>query len=1145
MILTYNNERKRYEFATTPSEKNTAGEKGKALARNARFVFDWEKLVWWTQSPLRALDLAAYCEDDTLRSQIHALAKSEGTPRLTYRGGVFIWTGPIEGKVADATGTVRYIVFKDIPRNAGFVFAGPRSPEKWELIPAAARDGLKGPVWWTADADRALACIGYADDEARVALQQLHQRKTEALALSRATDANIQIPAPDGLNYLGYQRAGIAYGDKRRSVLFGDEMGLGKQTAVDTRVLTPLGWTTAGDVRVGERIIGSTGKGTNVTGVYPQGVKPSYRVTFSDHSSVEAGPEHLWTMRYRRGGRVWAEIVLTTEQLRLRPKLGTLDLAKTTLYLPMLTAPVEFEYQSTLPIPPYSCGALIANGAISQGANLVTNALDAEEIGNFLTVEGMSYPSPRTYGGATRFSLRGLTGAIQSLGLNTTSRFKFIPAMYRLGSVEERIALLQGLMDSDGSTNGRGALTYHTISLQLAQDVQQLVEQLGGISSIRTYDRSRESKPVEYQVRLRLPSAIKPFRTTRKTSRLKPGRLANPCRTLLKVEYVRDVESVCFAVDAPDRLFAVDHCILTHNTIQSIGLINLWLSRCTADQISRFRCVVICPASLKLNWQRELERWLVFPLTIGLSDSSRAQAIPSTNIVICNYEQLSRDELTGKEVLNKAKTKLIPERVKVLRQALRILWHVLIIDECHKIKNPEAIRTQMAFSLTAKRSLFLSGTPLVNRPKELWGLAHHLAPTVFPNKWDFLRRYCQGESSFFGQKWDGAQNLEELQEKMRSHFLIRRLKKDVLKELPPKRRQVIELPATGCEGVVAEELTAWRGKDEKIRTLKLAVELAKASERPDDYKKAVALLKAGIQVAFAEMSRLRYQTAVAKIPVVIEHVEAALAEGNKVILFAHHKEVVAKIAARFAAETVTLTGDTKMADRDAAVSAFQENDSVRLFIGSIMAAGVGLTLTASSHVIFAELDWVPGNVTQAEDRAHRIGQHDSVLVQHLVLEGSLDARMAQTLVEKQDISDRALDIQTEAEKETADKKFETLVDASQSPVPVFALPEKDEFATHRYTPKDIAAEAVVMSKADISAVHLGVKLLAGRCDGAQAWDGAGFSQFDVPLGHYLADLKSLTPRYAALGKKLLLKYRNTQLAGIPEVQRLFVKGKTK
>jgi SWI/SNF-related matrix-associated actin-dependent regulator 1 of chromatin subfamily A len=238
--------------------------------------------------------------------------------------------------------------------------------------------------------------------------------------------------------------------------------------------------------------------------------------------------------------------------------------------------------------------------------------------------------------------------------------------------------------------------------------------------------------------------------------------------------------------------------------------------------------------------------------------------------------------------------------------------------------------------------------------------------------------------------------------------MVRRLKKDVLLDLPAKRRQIIDLPANGAETAVQAEKAAFRAHEEKINALKKLAREAKKTGLAE-YKAAVQALRDGRAVAFGEISKYRHETAIAKIPAVIEHVTEMLESVEKIIVFAHHHDVIDALMAAFGAQAVHLTGQDSQESRQAAVDRFQADPSCHIFVGSITAAGVGITLTAASTVIFAELDWVPGNLSQAEDRAHRIGQTDSVLVQHLVLDGSLDANMARTLVRKQEIISSALD----------------------------------------------------------------------------------------------------------------------------------------
>jgi SNF2 family DNA or RNA helicase len=298
------------------------------------------------------------------------------------------------------------------------------------------------------------------------------------------------------------------------------------------------------------------------------------------------------------------------------------------------------------------------------------------------------------------------------------------------------------------------------------------------------------------------------------------------------------------------------------------------------------------------------------------------------------------------------------------------------------------------------------------------------------------------------------------------------------------------------------ELAAARAGEERLQELKAAVELAKVNENQEQYEAAVAALKEGASAFFTEMALLRHATAVAKIPDVIRHVESILEEGHKVLIFAHHRDVIQALTQHFNAARVW--GGMSPEAKQAEVDRFQNDDTCTTFVGQFEAAGVGYTLTKATYVVMAELDWVPGNVTQAEDRAHRIGQLESLLIQHLVLEGSLDATMAKRLVAKQDVIDKSLDdpiVQAEAK--------EAIVPTT---------------STVSITRKEVE-EAPEFTEGQRAAIHLGLQMLAGMCDGAHDLDGAGFSKFDTRIGHALAAANRLTNKQCALGSKLVRRYR--------------------
>lgn len=470
---------------------------------------------------------------------------------------------------------------------------------------------------------------------------------------------------------------------------------------------------------------------------------------------------------------------------------------------------------------------------------------------------------------------------------------------------------------------------------------------------------------------------------------------------------------IAFALDHPNVLFGDEMGL--GKTIQAIGTVN-------ADPTIR-RVAVICPASLKLNWAREIARWSTGVAKIAIANGGGPRLeLPE--------EVISRDATPRPwgEIFPGGGVEWL-----VINWDIATRWRddliaanldALILDEAHYAKNEKAARTLAVLGgeirkagsrvtltrIPARRTLALTGTPIPNRPVEAWTVAHALAPDVFPRYGSFVFRYCAAFNNGWGLDVSGASNLDELQAKLRGSIMVRRLKADVLTELPAKRRAVVELPADGsARRAIEAERSLYDARQGRLDALRAAVAQAKASEDPEAYRAAVAALEEGTKVLFDEMSAVRHQVALAKLPLVIDFVRDVLdGSSEKLIVFGHHLDLIGALSEAFPGAAV-ITGQTPIGARQQAVDRFQNDPECRLFIGNIRAAGVGLTLTAASHVVFAELDWVPGNVTQAEDRAHRIGQHDSVLVQHLVLEGSLDATMARTLIEKQAVLDAALD----------------------------------------------------------------------------------------------------------------------------------------
>ena len=519
-------------------------------------------------------------------------------------------------------------------------------------------------------------------------------------------------------------------------------------------------------------------------------------------------------------------------------------------------------------------------------------------------------------------------------------------------------------------------------------------------------------------------------------------------------------------------------------TIQAIGFVNTFDAACIN------RVLVISPNSLKINWYREWSKWCIRKdLTVAIADS-KIVPLPEDgfNVTIINWDIIAR-------------------KLELLK---RQNWDVIIADECHMAKNPASARGQALYSIPSKFKIALTGTPILNRPKEIFAMIKWLDPERWGDKeYFFVKRYCGG---FRNPKGANKDNLPELNRVLRETVMIRRLKSEVLKELPPKVRQIIEVTVDSKTAeLVARERQMYDKEKPNLERLQAVLQMSKASDNEADYNNAVRNLKEAMGAAFAEQAALRHEVALAKVPYTIKHVEDIIESGQKVVLFGWHKDALQGVLDHFGNTAVRITGDDSPEVRQSACDRFMNDPKCTLIGGTIGAMGVGWTLVSSSFVVMMELDWVPGNVSQAEDRCHRIGQLDSVLVHHIVLEGSIDAKMANTLIEKQEIIDLALG-----------KDPESIQDSDE---PVLPEPKDDRPATVTDSRKKIAELAEKLTPSRILAIHDALRVISGMCDGANRTDGMGFNKIDSFIGKSLAENFSLTPKQAALGYRIARKYK--------------------
>jgi SWI/SNF-related matrix-associated actin-dependent regulator 1 of chromatin subfamily A len=392
-------------------------------------------------------------------------------------------------------------------------------------------------------------------------------------------------------------------------------------------------------------------------------------------------------------------------------------------------------------------------------------------------------------------------------------------------------------------------------------------------------------------------------------------------------------------------------------TIQVCGLLNL------RPDIKSL--LVVCPASVKFVWARELEKWLLTPRGISIAGTRSFDV--SSEVIIVNYDLLRRYSGVLKDVV----------------------FDLVVLDEAHYIKTASAQRTKAAkaIALSAKRKVLLTGTPVMSRPGELWSLLNLLDAKTWGAFFPFAMRYCAAYKTEFNH-WDfsGASNLEELSARLRSSgTFLRRTKADVLPQLPEVIRQVVPLDVDTSP--LLEELTEALATKMGFDPLNPPFEIDPTA------------------IPFEMVSAIRHETGVLKVEAAIRFITEQM-DGEtsdvKAIVFAHHHDVLTALSAGLPG-SVKVTGESSMKNRQLAVDEFQNDPAVKYFIASTTAMGVGITLTAASRIFFVESDWVPAVLEQAESRAHRIGQASSVLVQCLVIHDTIDERIMNILVAKMEV----------------------------------------------------------------------------------------------------------------------------------------------
>lgn len=829
-----------------------------------------------------------------------------------------------------------------------------------------------------------------------------------------------------------HQEDGVKFLLSRKGAILGDLMGLGKGVTTNTLIYTPTGIMKIGNLKINDKVIGSNGLPCNVIGVYPQGVKDIYRVTFNDGYYILCDNEHLWSVSSSNNGinsnseSKASVFTLSTEQMLDKNSVierngighNSSKIYKIKTYykqdngnnkwqIPIVKA-IEFNNNHTLPIEPYLLGLSLGDGHIKKSSvyfTIHTNDFD-EIFENYNIKEGKSKNNCRSV-------IINMGDLLKQLKLdNTRSHTKFIPEIYKFSSINDRIALLQGLMDTDGhcmkgKSNIFQGTEYCTVSEQLANDVAEIVHSLGGIvrmkSKIGSYKNKDGVKVIckkAYRLNIKMPEGINPFRLKRKADLYNSPQKYKIGRYISDIKYEKQDESVCIAVDAPDKLYVVEHGIVTHNTTQAIV---------AALEKDVKNILIVCPSAVKINWEREIHNFECYDTHIVEGGKWH-----KAKFTIINFDILKNFHTIGDE----KKLKQDDPYIEINRELVNAKFDLCIIDEAHNLKNKNSIRGDIMADLCVNYGVdtvwLLTGTPVANRPMDYYNLLK-LIKSPIANNWKFfVQRYCEGKQFFKklknGKKkkiWltNGASNLDELAQKTKNVFL-RRLKTEI-SDMPDKVVSKINHKLSLEGAATYEEL--WENY---------------LIKRKSEGKKGEP------DKALVEIGLLRKFIAMQMVPKTIDLINDVIDDEKKIVIFTTFTDELNELAEYYGDSCVTHNGQMTDKEKQESIDTFQNNSKVRIFIGNIKSAGVGITLTESSVVIFNSFDWVPGNNEQAEDRCHRIGQKQDVNVYYQLFEDTISLRMWETINYKQKIISKIIN-DTSDEREVITLLLDEIVNKSQ------------------------------------------------------------------------------------------------------------------
>lgn len=835
----------------------------------------------------------------------------------------------------------------------------------------------------------------------------------------------------DGKNPLyNYQKHGVRCGTAASGgFLVADEMGLGKALSANTLIITPFGKKRIGDIKCGDKVIGSNGKPTTVIGVYPQPYKQFFKIIFNDGYSIQCCGQHLWsvastnsgknTNRTRNYYRTISTQQLLDENLMLQANGVNHNSNKVYKYktyykkpngdsrwqIPIVQ-PIQFDRNEQLLIQPYLLGLMIGDGSFNKCSVNVTASVDdfEQQLGNYLN-DNYNYKvlkqSKETVKNVVFYFKKQ---QLKKLGLSCSRSWnKFIPQQYKYSTIQNRLALLQGLMDTDGHCIKRcknrtnqsifSGTEYSTVSQKLADDIADIVHSLGGIvrkkqkrSSYRDKNGNRVFCRTAYRLNIKMPIQFNPFRLKRKSESYCAPQKYAVSRYIKKIQPIGKMIGVCIAVDAQDKLYVADHGIVTHNTIQGIGIaLNKKLLNGARN------CLVVCPACVKYNWLNEIKKFTKqSAIVIDGKVEQRYQKWFATGYFfkIVNYQILTRDLFYVQKTDKLGNVTSKDNRIPDYQQLIDNYFQVMVIDQAHYLASTNAQRTLACKGMKVKTKIALTGTPINSSLGQFYSIMDIIQPGLFPTRSKFLDHYAVFNHFGGVERWI---HIDQFKQKIQPYY-IRRLKQNVLTQLPPMiiqtmyaqfsdkaRRQYKKLVQGKCDLTVNDQML--------VRVI-----------RARQFCNCPKIL--GSQYSKISNDKLDVFKDICR--------QIIKQDGHKVVVFSQYRQTVNIIHEQLKKQGYQVVLLKSFKNKFQGAEYFNNSKTANVFLCTDQGM-TGLNLASAQYLINYDVSWSPAVNLQRYARIHRATTKHAANIINLVVKDTIEQRILQAISDKLTLSDNVLD----------------------------------------------------------------------------------------------------------------------------------------